>query len=487
MVETAARRADARPSPARDRRLLDAGILALAALAARLPAYLCSRHLVFDDAVYGASAIAMRSGGRPFVDVFSSQGPLHLPLIWVFDLLAGRTSSAPRTASLLGGVAATVLTYLIGRRITDRGPAVVAAAVVALSGSVLWTTGPITADGPALAIALGAVLLAMQHRDRPSTAHALLVGAVLGVALSVKAPLVLLASIPVAGLMLAARRPRDLVVAAAGAGAVGLAASLPWGLGRVWDQSVGYQLDSERNASFLTNIGKIFSTLYDRDLALLVLVVVALVAVVADRREAAPSGEGPTVDLLAPRLIAAWLAALFLFLTVEPALWRNHLAHLVAPAALLGAYGLRSRRMLLVAIGALVVTAPFHLASNHDILLPAGYSQPAAAAVGAIRALPAGARAISDDPGLVWRAGRETPPDLVDTSIKRIQQGRITSADVARQAADRRVCAVLVWSRSHFGSFPDLAARLDDEGYELRARYRGDRALYVRRSCRPRD
>ena len=38
------------------------------------------RHLTFDDGVYGASAVAMRAGGKPFGDVFSSQGPLLLPL-----------------------------------------------------------------------------------------------------------------------------------------------------------------------------------------------------------------------------------------------------------------------------------------------------------------------------------------------------------------------------------------------------------------------
>lgn len=480
MVSTAARTpAPVSSRPARPHLALDVAVVAVVALAVRLPAYLSARHLHFDDGVYGASAVAMRAGARPFVDVFSSQGPLHLPIVWLGDVLGARTSYAPRTASLLGGVAAAALTYLVGRRITARGAALLAGLLVATSGSVLWTTGPITADGPALAIALGAVLLAMVHREHPTTLRAVLVGVLLGVALTVKAPLVLLATIPVAGLLLAGRR-RDVVVAGASAAATGLVASLPWGLGRVWDQSVAYQLDSERNASFSRNLGKVFSTMWDRDLLLLALAAVALGFAIARR-----SAAGGTTDPLMTRLIAAWLGALILFLALEPALWRNHLAHLVAPASLLAAVALATPHALRVALAAAVVAAPFHLASLDAVLRPDPYPAAEAAAVDALRALPGGARAISDEPGLVWRAGRATPPDLVDTSIKRIQQGRLTGAVVAREAAAPEVCAVLVWSKRHFGSFGDLPARLAREGYEVAARYPAGRALYTRSDCEP--
>lgn len=479
MVDTAKRhKAGGLPHLERDRCALDAAVVALMALAVRLPAYLSARHLHFDDGVYGASAVAMRNGALPFVDVFSSQGPLHLPIVWLGDLLGGRTPYAPRTASLLGGVAAAVLTYLIGRRITGRGPALLAASVVAISGSVLWTTAPITADGPALAIALGAVLLAIVHRERPITGRAVLVGVVLGVALSVKAPLVLLAAIPVAGLLF--DRRRDVFIAGGAAAAVGLVASLPWGLGRVWDQSVAYQLDSARNASFLANLNKAFSTLWDRDALLLAIAVVAL-GFATVRRD---GGHGPADPRIA-RLLAVWLGALILFLALEPALWRNHLAHLVAPAALLCTGALASRRAMSVALATVAVVAPFHLVSLGDVLDPGPYPKAASAAVDALRALPPGAQAISDEPGLVWRAGRATPPDLVDTSIKRIQQGRLTGAVVARAAAEPTVCAVLVWSKRHFGSFADLPARLAGEGYELEATYPAQRALYTRAACDP--
>ncbi len=275
---------------------VDASALVAVALVARIPAYFAPAHIGFDDAVYGASAVAMREGGLPFRDVFSSQGPLHLPVVFVGDILGGRTDASPRLAAVLAGAFASVAVYAIARRLTTRGGALTAGLLVALSGSVLWTTGPITADGPAIALSATAVALALRYRDSPGAGRAVAAGVVLGAALSVKAPLVLAASIPVGGFLLAGRRPRDVAAAVVGAVSVGLAATLPWGFGRVWDQSVAYQIDSDRNASIRDNAEKILSTLWERDPFLLAVAVLAVVSVAAARLRAtshAPPG-GPT-------------------------------------------------------------------------------------------------------------------------------------------------------------------------------------------------
>src|SRR4029453_6194611 len=96
-----------------DRRRRDLWALALVAVALRLPAVLSSRHLSFDDGVYGATAVAMRHGARPYRDVFSSQGPLHHPLLYIADLLGGRTQNAPRLLSVVAAVVITIAPYLI--------------------------------------------------------------------------------------------------------------------------------------------------------------------------------------------------------------------------------------------------------------------------------------------------------------------------------------------------------------------------------------
>jgi hypothetical protein len=448
-------------------------------LAIRLPALFASRHLGFDDGVYGASALAMRAGEAPFRDVFSSQGPLFLPLVFLADLLGLRTLDAPRLLALLAGAGLVGAIWSVARGL-GLSPAFsgLAAALVGSSGSVLWVTGPLTSDGPALALATAAVALALAWRRTPSLRLALLAGLALGAALSIKSLLVA-AAVPVC--LVLWRQRRHLGVAAAGAVVVGLGSTLPWGLGRVWDQSVAYHLEAAGPRTPLANARKVASTLADRDLPLLLAVAaVAVAAVVARRRGTAGTGSS--------WVVAAWLAATAAVLLLEHPLWRNHVAHLVPPAAVLVAARAEAlfprlsdraqRRLFLLPF---VLVVPYHLAHVAPVLAPAPPGPAAAAARSDLRALPRGAWAISDEPGLVWRAGRRTPADMVDTSILRIRSGRITSASLAEAAGEEEVCAVLVWSSSRFGSLTDLPAVLP--GYREVRRYGGPKVLYVKERC----
>ena len=71
--------------PAVDRRAwwIDAAVLAAIAVLLRIPAFVASRHLTYDDGFFGLSAIEMRDGVVPFRDLFSPQGPMHLPLLYI--------------------------------------------------------------------------------------------------------------------------------------------------------------------------------------------------------------------------------------------------------------------------------------------------------------------------------------------------------------------------------------------------------------------
>jgi hypothetical protein len=178
----------------------------IGAAALRIPAYLATRHLSFDDGVYGASAVAMRHGGLPFRDVFSSQGPLFLPLVWLFDSLGLRTFDAPRLLAVASGVALALATWSAARALRlSTGATTLAAGLVATSGSLLWVTGPLTSDGPGLALAAWAVTAALWYRRSPSLRRAVAAGVLLGAALSVKS-LLLAAGLPVAWVLLPNRR-----------------------------------------------------------------------------------------------------------------------------------------------------------------------------------------------------------------------------------------------------------------------------------------
>jgi 4-amino-4-deoxy-L-arabinose transferase-like glycosyltransferase len=145
--------------------------LSFAAVVIRLPAVLSSRHLSFDDGVYGATAVAMRDGARPYRDVFSSQGPLHHPLLYLADLVGGRTQDAPRLLSLAAAVVITIAVYLLARRVAGRRAGVIAAALATTSGSIFLVTTGISGDGPAIAFAASAVAAAFAYRDQPSIAR----------------------------------------------------------------------------------------------------------------------------------------------------------------------------------------------------------------------------------------------------------------------------------------------------------------------------
>ena len=464
--------------------------IAIGTAAIRIPAFVAARHLSFDDGVYGASALALRAGGAPFRDVFSSQGPLFLPLVWLFDLLGLRTLDAPRLLAVASGVGLVAATWSAARALRlSPAASALGAGLVATSGGVLWVTGPLTSDGPGLALATGAVAAALWYRRAPGPGRAVLAGALLGAALSVKS-LLLGAAVPVGWALLPNRR--HLIAAVGAAGAVSLVAALPWGLGNVWDQAFRYHLEAAGPRTPIRNLRKVISTLGDRDLPLVLAAAATAAAGAVTRRRRSGSPPVTGVPPLGPALVGAWLAATLGVLAAEHPLWRSHASHLVPATALLVAVGADRifgagrpvpRRTAVIAVviaGALVV--PYHLVHLSEVLWPAPPGAALAAARADLRALPAGTQVISDDPGVVWRAGRRTPDDLVDTSILRIESGRITAASLARAASDHRVCALLVWSH-RFGDLAGLPGLLRTGGYDTGPVYGGPKVLWRRASC----
>ena len=475
----------ARTRPRSDRRTwyVDAAALAVVAVLLRIPAFVANRHLTYDDGFFGLSAIEMRHGVVPFKELFSPQGPLHLPLLYLADLVGLRTTNAPRVLPIVAGAAVTVATYAAGRHITSRFGAIVAAVLVTTSGSILWTTAGIASDGPALAFAVAAVAVGFGYKEEPTSTRAVVAGALVGAAVIAKA-LAAPAGLVVLLLLLPRRRMRDLCYAAAAAVVVVLGATVPWGVGRVWDQSVAYNRNASRITSYWGAVSKAWHTLVDRDPIVLVAVALALAMVVLARvgwvrtTAAATPSAGPLLFRPATVLVV-WLGAQFALLVYEPAFWRPHVAFLVAPLALL--VGLRPPPLVVLLVGAVVIL-PWYLGNVNPMLWPDPYNKQEQAAVDGLQRLPAGSLALSDEPGFLWRAGRLTDPYFDDSSIKRIEQGQITAAKLGDAAARPDVCGVLVWT-SRYGDL-DLGSRLADAGYEIVARYGGPRVLYEKRDCR---
>ncbi len=477
---------DTAPDPATTRR--DLLLIGALALVLRLPTFFAVKHLTFDDGVFGASAVAMRNGGVPFRDVFSSQGPLFLPLVWIADTIGLHTLNGTRLLGLASGLVLVVVLYLAGRELGGVPGARIAGVIAAVTGSSIAVTGSLAADGPAMALASTAVLIALRYRRDPSTRRAVLMGIALGAAIMVKA-LVLPAAVPVGLILLWGRRPKDWFAAVGAAVAVGLGLSLLWGFADVWDQSVRYHLDAPGGSDPVANLKKLISTLTTRDVALVATAVLTLVAVVARHRsgdeardDRPDQGVGPAV----PILLWAWFVAMFVMLCLEHPMWRPHISELVPPSALLLAWYRPPAKpaAVVIALGTVFMVATY---AGPSLLWAGDYEGDEAVVVETLRGLPEGAVAISDEPGQVWRAGLRTPDGLVDGSALLTDSGRVTADTIAEAAAADEVCAVVVWS-DRFGQFEDLPDLLADEGFEVAETFGEpdeNRALYLKADCSP--
>jgi len=444
-------------------------VLALVAVVVRLPMFLSTRPLSFDDGVYGASVVDMRHGLVPYRGVFASQGPLHLPLLYAGDILGLHTIDAPRLTPLLAGVVTALAIAASARRLgASRVAAFVAALLVATTGTMLWTTGQITGDGPAAALTAVAVWAALVYRDEPRWWRAVLVGTLFGGALATK-PIAIAAIVPLAVWLLAPRRNAHVGAAGAAIVATWLAAAVPWGLPRVWEQSIEYHRGAGPSYSHLSQLGKLVTTLATRDAALVAAVVLGVVA--ARRATSARSTRNDA------RLLGIWLALTALVLVFEKAMFANHLAAIILPLALLAA--VRPPPLSWLAI-ALVVLVPWEAVNQRDILWPSHIAGVDAQVVAQLRRLPHGAEAIADDPGLVWRAGLSTPAQMNDTTDMRIFQGGITTGVVAAAAASPRTCAVVITPVGFGAQLQGLRAAITAVGYRLAHAYGRDRELWLR-------
>ncbi|MBA2327463.1 MAG: hypothetical protein H0V95_12590, partial [Actinobacteria bacterium] len=289
--------------------------------------------------------------------------------------------------------------------------------------------------------------------------------------------------LPVGLLLLGRRRPRDVVLAAGAAVAVGLVVTLPWGFGRVWDQYIEYHRNSARTASHAGAARKVVRTLLERDALVVAAGVLALAGAALPRRgdtaQNEAAADAPPVRMSAG-LLAAWAGGVVLLLVLEPAFWRPQLAEVIPALALLAALRPLRSSVVLAVVG--LAVAPWYLGHARPMLWPGRANTDERAVVAALAELPADAEVITDEPGLAWRAGRRVPGYLVDASIKRIEQGQITTAVIVDAAAEDEVCAVLVWD-DRYGNLPGLPAELADEGYAVTARYGGRRVLYERTRC----
>lgn len=406
-------------------------VLAVIAGAIRIPMWAASTHITFDEGVFLASTDLATAGLTQYRDFFASQGPLFIPLLQLGDLLGFGDPRGARTIMVLSGVAIAIATYFILTVFASKRISFLIAALVATSGTTLFAAGPVQSEGAGFAFALAALAVTLHRQDRTG---ALIAGLLIGSAVAIKslhiAPTVLMVAI-----VLAYRRDwLNLAYTSLVALTLALAAALFYGVERVFDQYVLFHLAKDNSANLLENLGHSLRFLVDFDLPLLILVVATLMLLWwAPERSAIPPAGVPT--WLPMAWMAGTLVVLIGFTHIDSGFIRV-VTFLIPPLALLIAHNLHMPIRVLA--GVVALSTVFQIAT---IEFTPEADPASLAAIERLEMLGVEEMVVSDDPGLVWSAGRLSHPGTVDPSYARFQTGYLTPETVERALADPLTCA----------------------------------------------
>ena len=485
--------------------------LALWLRVANLDAYTGS----FDEGIRGQQLLLMAAGYRPFRDIFASQGPLLLDLLFPFYLAFGQTLAAARA-----GVVACSLVALVGAWWTARlaaGPVagVAAVAILTVSPSFLEGSRLALAEVPTIApslLALGALLAYRGSGDRRllalSAACCALAVLIKPMALHVGAPVAVLLVLPPAGLSIERlhwswRRPLadvalyGLVVLALCAVVIALL-----GPTQVWDNlgayrgGAGHALGADASA----NLRLTANVMRGERAGLFVLAAAGLVIGLWRR---------PVVTLA----LAAWALAVVALFAGYGDLADKHIVYLTPSLVLLAALGaglgaeaivalaarlreggvLASRAVVgaaligAVGIAAYLVSLPAVYAADRYLLREApkvaaerrgrAVDQEIAETIRA--ATPPDGWVLSDNPGSAFDARRKVIPYLVDTSGTRVDAGSLTSPLVAEYVQRYRPSVIVTWP-GRLGKLDEFVRQLPELGYRLEKLYDLGWKVYVR-------
>lgn len=392
------------------------GVLVVAAVAVRIP-LLGGPEIDYDEGVYWESLRAMSAGHPLFSQVYSSQPPGFLAAVYPFYLL-GHSLVAARAGMLVFFAIALGATYVATRALIGERAALLAALLLAIDPLALRQSLALQADGPAMALGVVAVALALQRAragTRLDAALPMLSGAALALAVQVK----LLAVVFAVPVILGLYSRRRLLAGAAGAVAAGAVVLLPFAtrLDLVWQQAVAGHVSARA-----LNEGGWTADMRAMLLRETLLGVTGIAgAVVLAMRRA-----GRVLLVL-----GAGLAAVVALAAVQHPLWPHHLVVAVPLLAIAGG------ALATVAVPRLVSAALAAGATVGMLAVAEGaLHDPATAdtvreAVAVLRHVaPAGIPIITDDQFSAAQADLDTPPELVDTSVVRLDSQPVTAGDV---------------------------------------------------------
>ncbi|MGA7097377.1 MAG: glycosyltransferase family 39 protein [Acidimicrobiia bacterium] len=436
--------------------IVTVGIVALIAAVIRFPAFLSPRHLNYDDGVYASSVLLMRHGLDPFRDFFSSQGPVFLPVLRLFDMLGIGGLRSSRLAMVATGALLAVAMYLLARLDHDRPRSLVGGLLAASSGILLISAGPLQSDGLALALGLLALVTALgdleaQRWRAPSS------GVLLALGVATKSlNLLPLAIVVIVVIALHAGR-RSIAEFWISGLIVGAAVTLVWDVGAVWEQYVTFHLAKQRSFDLVANTGSLVTELWRGDLPLLILLGAGALLALGARFDIT----GTRNRRLPTWILSGWLiSTVVMIVLITPVSdgFARFAAFLLPPLILVA---LRTRVPTNLALGFVLIALPFQWALSPvtDVVDPSETEQQI---IEVLESTPADSYVVTDQQGLAWTADRMVYPSLVDTSFARIETGSIVVDDVLASANDPRTCAFLARS----GRFEAMGLAMVPPGFD---------------------
>ncbi len=497
----------------------------------------------YDEGVYWLSLRAMAQGHTLYSAIYYAQPPFFLLSVYPLFALLGQTLVAARFVVALFSLVGIVALYLIGKGLGGRYVGLIAALLLAVDPVYLLVSRTLDAEAPAIALMLLGIALAVEalpRRGRSRQVLILLSGALLGLGTMTKllavvglVPVVLLLAWPgVIAIGAEAfdqpRRPNrerslptmrdlreswpalwpELALLFGGLVAACFVVLAPFvgSAGALYAQVIGLHLEASHALS--NGIGYNLTTiagLAGEPFAVFWLLLAALTF---------PFWRRSPIAIVA----VAWaLASLLILLTQQP-LFGHHVALLAPPVALLAALlvswsmplgkrgsikregatirtiaGVRRTPLrvqptlllyaALILLGASLVVNLIDSARQDQSAIAYPATQQVLISLDLATMSVPGEPVATDDAYIAGLAGRNVPPQLIDTSLVRIQTGNLTAKQVEDIVTTQGIHAILFES-GRFDAVAGLRAWVR-QNYAVGKDFGGGRVLYLKQPAGP--
>lgn len=491
----------------------------------------------YDEGVYWLSLRAMAQGHALYSSIYYAQPPFFLLSIYPLFALLGQTLVAARFVVALYSLVGIAALYLIGKGLGGRYVGLIAALLLAVDPVYLLVSRTLDAEAPAIALMLVGIALAVEalpRRGRARQVLMLLSGVLLGLATMTKlfavvglVPVVLLLAWPgviaigAESFDLKRRSSREhsvptfsdlreswpalwpelaLLFGGFGAACVVVLAPFLGSTSALYSQVIGLHLQASHTLS--NGMGYNLATiagLAGEPFAVFWLLLAAVTF---------PLWRRSPIAIIA----VAWaLASLLILLTQQP-LFGHHAALLAPPVALLAALLVfwsmplgkrgrvkragatkRARRAFaqpslllyaaLILLGASLVVNLINSAWQDQSAITYPATQQVLISLDLATMSVPGEPVVTDDAYIAGLAGRNVPPQLIDTSLVRIQTGNLTAKQIEAIVTAQGIHAMLFES-GRFDAVPGLRTWVQ-QNFVVGKDFGGGRVLYLKQPPGP--